>query len=281
MGRVSLVCSCRRAAIVPPNQIQFDNGAGYERYMGVWSQLAGRTFLDWLAPPSGVRWLDVGCGTGAFTELVLDRCAPSGITGVDPSEAQLVYARARLSSRGAQFELGDAVALPFDDGAFQVAVMPLVIFFVPDPAKGVAEMARVVGRGGTVAAYAWDMDGGGFPYAMLREELRELGFHPPEPPRSDASRFDRLLELWAAAGLGDVATREIVVRRAFAGFDDYWETIAYAPSTGKQLADLSPATRTELRRRLTARMPSPDTSGRITLSARANAVRGTGVKRPD
>lgn len=257
-----------------PNQIQFDNGAGYERYMGVWSQLAGAAFLEWLALPSGLRWLDVGCGTGAFTELVLEGCAPSQVVGVDPSEAQLVFARARLSSRGARFERGDAMALPFGDGAFDAAVMPLVIFFVPDPAKGIAEMARVVRRGGTVAAYAWDMEGGGFPYAMLREELREMGFHPPEAPNNDASRFDRLRDLWAGAKLGDVATREITVQRTFTGFDEYWETIAHAPSTGKQLGDLTPAAQAELRRRLIARMPKPDTAGRVTLSARANAVRG-------
>ena len=262
---------------MPANQIQFDNGAGYERYMGVWSQLAGTAFLDWLAPRSELQWLDVGCGTGAFTELVLDRCAPSQIAGVDPAEAQLTFARARLSSRGAQFKLGDAMALPFGDAAFDVAVMPLVIFFVPDPAKGVAEMARVVRRGGTVAAYAWDMEGGGFPYAMLREQLREMGFDPPQPPREDASRFDQLRELWAGARLGDIATREITVHRAFAGFADYWETIALAPSTGKQLADLSPAAQAELRRRLVARMPAPDAGGRITLNARANAVRGRGL----
>ena len=259
---------------MPPNQIQFDDGAGYERYMGVWSQLAGAAFLDWLALPSGLQWLDVGCGTGAFTELVLDRCAPSQVAGVDPSEAQLNYARTRLSSRGAQFKLGDAMALPFETAAFDEAMMPLVIFFVPDPVKGVAEMTRVVRRGGTVAAYAWDMEGGGFPYAMLREELLEMGFDPPQPPSADASRLDRLNELWSGAKLRDIATREITVHRAFAGFDDYWETIALAPSAGKQLADLSPVARAELRRRLVARMPAPDSAGRITLSARANAVRG-------
>ncbi len=59
------------------------------------------------------------------------------------------------------------MALPFADGAFDAAVMALVIFFVPEPARGVAEMARVVASGGIVCAYAWDMPGGGFPYALL------------------------------------------------------------------------------------------------------------------
>src|SRR4051812_30481386 len=137
------------------DQIRFDDGAAYERYMGKWSQLAGETFLDWLAPAAGLRWLDVGCGNGAFTEMLVERCAPLSVHGIDPSEAQLAYARSRAASRVAQFQPGDAMALPFPDNAFDAAVMPLVIFFVPEPARGVAEMARVVSPGGLVAAYAW------------------------------------------------------------------------------------------------------------------------------
>src|SRR4051794_36683700 len=103
--------------------IRFDDGAAYERYMGTWSQLAGSSFLDWLAPPPGLRWLDVGCGNGAFTEMILRRCAPSNVQGIDPSEAQLAYARSRPSLRDiAQFRQADAMALPFDAGAFDAAV---------------------------------------------------------------------------------------------------------------------------------------------------------------
>src|SRR3954467_8483670 len=127
--------------------------------MGEGSRLGGETFLDWLAPKSGLRWLDVGCGNGAFTEMLALRCAPVSVEGIDPSEAQLAYARTRSASRVAHFQTGDAMALPFGDDTFDAAVMPLVIFFVPEPAKGVAEMARVVGPGGIVAAYGWDIDG--------------------------------------------------------------------------------------------------------------------------
>jgi len=172
------------------NQIRFDDGAAYERYMGKWSQLAGETFLDWLAPKPGLRWLDVGCGNGAFTEMLVERCAPVSVQGIDPSEGQLAYARTRPASRVAQFRQGDAMAQPFPDDTFDAAVMPLVIFFVPDPAKGVAEMARVVCPGGTVTAYAWDMFGGGFPYAALLVEMRGMGIAIPVPPSPDASRID-------------------------------------------------------------------------------------------
>jgi ubiquinone/menaquinone biosynthesis C-methylase UbiE len=109
-----------------------------------WSQLAGRVFLDWLAPSSGLRWIDIGCGSGAFTELLAQRCAPAEIQGIDPSEAQFAFARTRPALRETTFLRGDAMALPFEADRFDAAVMALVLFFVPDPAKGVAEMARVV-----------------------------------------------------------------------------------------------------------------------------------------
>ena len=255
------------------NQIRFEDGAAYERYMGEWSRLAGEAFLDWVAPTSGLRWLDVGCGNGAFTEMLVERCAPASVHGVDPSEAQLAYARTRPASRVAQFRQGDAMALPFPDDTFDAAVMPLVIFFVPDPAAGVAEMARVVRPGGSVTAYAWDMVGGGFPYEALQAEMRGLGVAVPVPPSPDASRIDAMRDLWTGAGLESVETREITVRRTFIDFDDYWATVRGGPSVGPQLAAISPDDLALLKARMLARLP-PDASGRITYSARANVVKG-------
>src|SRR5262249_38091204 len=81
--------------------IRFVDGDAYERGMGPWSHLARHTFLDWLAPPAGLRWIDVGCGTGAFTELLVRRCAPIETQGIDPHEAQLAVARVRPGARGA------------------------------------------------------------------------------------------------------------------------------------------------------------------------------------
>ena len=255
------------------DQIRFDDGAAYERYMGEWSRLAGVAFLDWLAPTSGLRWLDVGCGNGAFTEMLVERCAPASVQGIDPSEGQLAYARTRRASRVAQFRQGDAMALPFPDDTFDAAVMPLVIFFVPDPAKGVAEMARVVRPGGSVTAYAWDMVGGGFPYEALQAEMRGMGVAVPVPPSPDASRIDAMRDLWTGAGLESVETREITVQRTFTDFDDYWATVRGGPSVGPQLAAMAPDDLALLKARMRARLPS-DAAGRITYSARANAVKG-------
>ena len=154
------------------SQIRYDDGAAYERMMGAWSRIAGENFLDWLVPPPGLRWIDIGCGSGVFTELLVDRCAPAEVQGVDPSEAQLSFARTRPAARVAKFGQGDATTLPFASGRFDAAVMALVISFVPDPAKGVAEMVRVVRPGGMVAAYVWDMLGGGYPLDPIHVELR-------------------------------------------------------------------------------------------------------------
>jgi ubiquinone/menaquinone biosynthesis C-methylase UbiE len=253
--------------------IRFDDGAAYERYMGKWSQLVGATFLDWLAPGTDLRWLDVGCGNGAFTELLVARCAPSSVHGIDPSLQQLAHARTRPALRAAELQPGDAMALPFPNNAFDVAVMPLVIFFVPDPAKGVAEMARVVCPDGIVGAYAWDMAGGGFPYEMLRSEMRALGIVVPVPPSPDSSRMEAMRDLWERARLGAVQTKEIIVQRTFVDFDEYWKSILGGPSIGSKLEAMGPADLSLLKVRVRARL-SEDASGRISCSARANAVMG-------
>jgi ubiquinone/menaquinone biosynthesis C-methylase UbiE len=253
-------------------RIRYDDGAAYERTMGRWSQFAGGIFLDWLALPAGLRWLDVGCGNGAFTELLVERCAPATVQGIDPSEGQLAFARTRPAARVAQFRQGDAMAPPFPDDAFDVAVMALVIFFVPDPAKGVAEMVRVVCPGGTVAAYAWDILGGGLPAEAIQDELRLLGVTPLLPPSVSASRMEAMRDAWIGAGLEAVETREITVQRTFTDFDDFW-TSSQTASVGPIIAAMASGDVELLKARLRTRLPS-DATGRITYGARANAVRG-------
>ena len=134
-------------------------------------------------------------------------------------------------------------------------------------------MARVVAPGGMVTAYAWDMAGGGFPYAALLSELRAMWVDVPTPPSADASRLDVLRDLWTRAGFGSVETREIAVQRTFASFDDYWATVRKGPSVGKPLTLLGPDASAQLVERMRTRLPA-DSSGRITIDARANAVRG-------
>jgi ubiquinone/menaquinone biosynthesis C-methylase UbiE len=255
------------------SQISYEDGAAYERMMGTWSRIAGEIFLDWLAPPPGLRWIDIGCGSGAFTQLLVERCAPAEVQGIDPSEAQLSFARARPAGRIAKFHRGDALKLPFGEDNFDVAVMALVIFFVPDPTKGVAEMSRVVRPGGTVASYVWDMMGGGHPLQLMHAELHAMGFTAPRPPRSDVSGVDELRSLWMNADLDAVEVREIAVQRTFADFEDFWTTSMMAATVSQTIAAMAPGDAGLLKMRMRARLPA-DAAGRITHGARANAIRG-------
>jgi ubiquinone/menaquinone biosynthesis C-methylase UbiE len=93
----------------------FTDGEAYERMMGRWSRVAGEPFLDWLNIPKGLRWLDVGCGNGAFTEEIIARCAAGAVMAIDPSEDQLAFARTRPGAKMAKFEVGDAQKLTFGD----------------------------------------------------------------------------------------------------------------------------------------------------------------------
>ncbi len=256
------------------SQIRFNDGAAYERMMGTWSRLAGEVFIDWIKPRSGMHWVDVGCGNGAFTELLVDRCAPSKVDGVDPSEAQINFARSRRGGTNvAIFQLADAQSLPFPHNSFDAAVMALVIFFLSSPAKGVAEMVRTVKSGGLVSAYAWDAVGLGMPHAPIGKELRAMGLQPGLPPSADASRMDVMYDLWKDAGLREIETRVINVQRTFADFEDYWATNLLAATIGSVVAAMPPEQADELKSRVRTRL-TPDGSGRITYETRANAVKG-------
>ena len=254
-------------------QIRFDDAAAYETFMGVWSRSVGEVFLDWLSAPKGLTWLDVGCGNGAFTELLVDRVGPSSILGVDPSDAQLDYARKRHTAGIAQFAKGDAMALPVADASFDAAVMALVIFFVPQPPKGVAEMVRAVRPGGLISAYAWDLLGGGFPIHAIHEELLALGLPSPLPPSPEASRLDNLEALWRDAGIAGIETRAITVERIFADFETLWTINLSGPRLAAVSAAMTPEQRTVLKANVRARL-TPDGQGRITASARAHAIKG-------
>jgi ubiquinone/menaquinone biosynthesis C-methylase UbiE len=165
------------------------------------------------------------------------------------------------------------MALPFPAGRFDAAVMALVIIFVPEPAKGIAELVRVVRPGGTVATYMWDMLGGGFPLDPVLVEMRAMGLAPPRPPQMQASRLEALRGLWTEAGLEAVETREITVRRTFTDFDDFWMTKLKFPAVVPVVAGMAATDVETLKNRVRSALPV-DAEGRITYGARAHAIKG-------
>jgi SAM-dependent methyltransferase len=254
------------------------HGDAYEAYVGRWSRRVAAEFVDWLDVPPQRGWLDVGCGTGALTATVLAQADPSAIVGIDPSEGFLVTARARIRDGRATFRIGDAQSLPVADRQLDAVVSALVLNFVPDPRRAVAEFARVTKERGVVAAYVWDYTEG---MAMIRcfwdaaTELRPAAAEQDEGRRFELCRPQTLHELWAQAGLSDVEVHAIDVPTTFADFDDYWDPFlgGQGPAPG-YLMSLDEDDRQALRDLLRARLPV-DADGRIRLIARAWAVRGT------
>jgi SAM-dependent methyltransferase len=253
------------------------SGDAYEPYVGRWSRLVARDFVDWLDVPSGQRWLDIGCGTGALSKTIMERAAPQALMGIDPSEGFIAHARRAVSDPRAGFGVGDARSLPAADRAFDVAVAGLVINFVPYTAKAAAEMVRVTRPGGTAAAYVWDY--AGEMQMMRRFWDAAVALDPSALDKDEGRRFplcrpEPLAALFRDAGLADVEVRAIDAPTVFKDFDDYWTPFlgGQAPAPGYCMS-LSEDRRAALRDRIRSTLPFED-DGSIRLIARAWAVRG-------
>lgn len=251
--------------------IRFDDGASYEHMMGRWSQLAGERFLDWVEAPHDARWLDVGCGGGAFTELLVQRCRPSQVLAFDPSPGQLAFARRRLPA-GAPvlWAEGDAMHLPVADDSCDAAVMALVLFFLPDPAAGLARICSAVRSGGLVGAYHWDMLNGGFPMAPIGAEMRKLGIPASLPPSVALSSVEASAALWTQTGLRPVRTCQFDVEREFDDFEDYWSGALSSVTLRERYESLGAADRERLKANVARRLGAAP----LRVRARANAVVG-------
>ncbi len=254
------------------------SGPAYESYVGRWSRLVAREFLRWLAVPPGRRWIEVGCGTGALTGTILAMAAPDHVEAVDQSAGYVEYARAQVPDPRVRFAVGDARRLPQDAGSADAVVSGLVLNFVPEPGLAVAEMARVVRPGGTVAVYLWD-------YAGRMELMRHFwdaatALDPAAADLDEGRRFpicrpEPLEALFRESGLVAVETRAIDVPTVFRDFDDYWSPFlgGQGPAPGYTMS-LDEERRAGLRDRVRATLPvRPD--GSIALVARAWAARGT------
>ncbi|HYN30877.1 MAG TPA: class I SAM-dependent methyltransferase [Dermatophilaceae bacterium] len=251
-------------------------GDAYERFMGRWSRLVAPLFVDWLDQPPGLRWVDLGCGTGALTGAVLERASPVSVHGVDPSAGFLETARALQDDARARFSVGDALDLR--PVSADVVVSGLALTFIPDLPAALRAVTAAA-PGGVVAAYVWDYAEG---MRMLRTfwdaavEVEPAGAGLDEGrARFPLAQPVPLAEAWEAAGLTDVSTTGLEVRRRFERFEELWAPFrAGAGPAPAFLATLRPdqqaAVRVGMRRLVTGGLEGP-----FDLSARAWAVRGT------
>lgn len=261
----------------PQPKVLWASGDVYEPYVGRWSRRVAREFLQWLALPPGKRWLDVGCGTGAISQAILELAVPQTVHGIDPSAAFIAHAQAHTSDERASFETGDACALPYEASTFDVVVSGLMLNFVPDAALALGEMVRVTRHDGMVATYVWD-------YAGQMQLMRyfwdtAVSLDPAAAELNEANRFvicrpGPLAQHFQDAGLSDVEVRAIDIPTVFRDFDDYWTPFLGGQAPAPRYAmSLSDERRVELRERLRGTLPvQPD--GSIHLIARAWAARG-------
>lgn len=260
-----------------PPKDTWASGAAYEPYVGRWSRLVAREFLKWLNVPAQSRWLDVGCGTGALSQTILDSATPSKVTGIDRSDDYVAYAREQVHDERAQFEAGDAQMLPVDTEAYNAVVSGLMLNFIPQPDRAVAEMARAAKPHGVVAAYVWDYAG---KMQFMRHfwdaaaALNSDAYALDEGRRFPICQPDPLRELFQSAGLSAVDVCPIEIATNFRDFDDYWTPFlggqGPAPSYVKSLSDEN---RARLRERIRVGLPIA-LDGSIALIARSWAVRG-------
>jgi SAM-dependent methyltransferase len=254
-------------------------GEAYDRYMGRWSRAIAPLFLDWLAAPKGARWLDVGCGTGALSGAVIAACAPQSIHGVDPSDGFVAQARADVADPRASFSVGDAQALAAADASVDAAVSGLVLNFVPDKPKALAEMARVVRPGGALGFYVWDYPGAGVGF-MHAFWSAAAALDPAAAALNEAARFPDCTHagVCALAEQGGWRAPESTALEApavFADFDDFWRpfTLGAGPAPG-YCVSLAPEAREALRQRLSDTLPR-QRDGAIHTTLRAWAVKAT------
>lgn len=253
--------------------ILFDDGAAYERFMGSWSRAAGTRFLDWLAPAPRARWLEAGCGTGAFTQLVSERCRPAAIAAFDPALEQIAYARQHLRNAEVAFHVAAAEAIPFADTSYDLVVSALAMNFMRDCDAAVSEMRRVSCAGGAIAAYVWDFAGQRMPNAPLVRTMRRLGIDVPEPPGADACSLHALYRLFACAGLRAIEATAFEIKVGFSDFDAFWtaQTPRFSPIT-RLIARLDRRRQSQLERLVRSELPTR-ADGSIAYSARAHVVK--------
>ncbi len=241
----------------------------YDRFMGRYSVRLAPSFADFAGIAPGQRVLDVGCGPGALTTELVRRLGAAGVAAVDPSQQFVAAARERHP--GVEVRIAAAEELSFDDAEFDAALAQLVVHFMADPVRGLAEMARVTRDGGVVAACVWDHAGGQTPLAPFWDAVHQL-----DPDAADESDLaggheGHLTELCTKAGLRDVEEAALPVSVEHATFEDWWEpfTLGVGPA-GVYLTSLDSERQTEVRERCLENLGA----GPFAIESRAWTARG-------
>jgi SAM-dependent methyltransferase len=247
----------------------FEDADAYARFMGRWSIPLSPVFVDFAAPPSDPRLLDVGCGTGVLTSELVRRYGAASVDAIDPSPPFVEAARRR--NPDVDVREGAAEALPYDDGAYDAAVCQLVVHFMADPPAGLREMVRVTRPGGVVAATVWDNYGDRGPLSLFWHAARDAGHTGTGEALKAGSREGDLARLLAEAGLSDVSDDRLDITLGFATFEEWWEpfTLGVGPA-GDHVRSLDDAGRDRLAGACRARLPDPP----FELTVSAWAARG-------
>ena len=257
-------------------QDSWQSGDPYEYYMGRWSKLVADQFVDWLSPNPGLHWLDVGCGAGALSTSVINRHHPATVIAIDQSEDFVRSAQQRLGSK-ASCKVGNAMSIPLEDASVNIAVSGLVLNFIQEPEKALAEMKRVTSKSGTVAVYIWDYAGKMEFLKHFWDTVVELNpgasnFH--EGYRFANSNAEQLIDIFNRVGFSEVEAAPLEIVTHFIDFNDYWKPFigsqGPAPTYVSKLKDLE---RNKLREALAQKLPVKE-DGSILLSARAWATKG-------
>jgi ubiquinone/menaquinone biosynthesis C-methylase UbiE len=229
--------------------VSFEVAAGaYDAFMGRYSSQLSPQLADLAGIEPGQRVLDVGCGPGALTKVLVERVGVENVAAVDPSEQFVAAARERNPGVGVQY--ASAEDLPFEDDTFDAAVAQLVVHFMSDPVRGLEEMARVTRPGGVVAACVWDHAGGKTPLAPFWAAVHEVDPEAADESGMAGGREGHLAELFKQAGLREIEQTSLPVQVEHASFGEWWEpfTLGVGPA-GSYLKNVEPAQQVELRER--------------------------------
>jgi SAM-dependent methyltransferase len=262
-----------------PSNFTAKNADAYDQLMGRWSRVLAGRFVDFAGLTDGERIVDVGCGTGSLTFTLTRTANIAAVDAIDYADVYVEAIRARNTDARVTIRQGDACALPYETACFDRALSLLVLHFVPDTARAIAEMRRVTRPGGVVAAAVWDSFGGLPNQRMFWDTAAVLG---PAGAAGRAANFIRPLTrpgemkaAWREAGLVDIVDTALTIRMEFTEFNDWWRPIGEGEGAmGKYVAALPSPERATLEHHLRAAYESGMQDGPRSFAATAWACRG-------